>query len=444
MTRYWMAVAEVARITGLSRATVRRRCRSGGFLAVKDARGWRIDAESVRREPHPDELERGSSVASASGQLALESDSEHLDLTVRFATSDLSSRSDLAGADFSGLCLVGADFSGSVLKDADFSGADLSHARFVGADLYRANFSEAVLYATEFGDANLTRAAFNASFPYGWLLRSPANISHADVFDFAIEPRRRTVRLVDPSESHVSEHPFGGEIGSTRELCTADYRVGKYCYQFERLESTEREFQRSQVWRTLKRIYLDLHDGQTARYCYFNERYHQTRSRFRHSPLTSGASRVSTLRTVTYTAANWMNEKLSGYGVRPSWILRNAVLLLLMFVLSLLLVTRGGGDSGILFMPPTIPITGAADNEFVKDEPTSTPETTIVKEVLLQPTLSDAPRYLEYALIRSFSPETEHYRGYGVVEVLGWIYFLTNLALIALLLSSMFTRLLTE
>src|ERR1700722_13347427 len=138
--------------------------------------------------------------------------------------------------DFSGRSLVGADFSDSVCKDCDFSDSDLSQADFRGADLYRCNFSRTVLYAVQFDEANLTRARFSGAFTYGWLMNASANVTYAELLNFAVEKRRRSVSFPGGASDNVRNIAFGEVISSTDTLCERTYRAGPYRFTFEDLD----------------------------------------------------------------------------------------------------------------------------------------------------------------------------------------------------------------
>ena len=188
--------------------------------------------------------------------------------------------------DFSGRCLVGADFSNSICKDCDFSDSDLSQADFRGADLYRCNFSRAVLYAVQFDEANLTRARFSEAFTYGWLMNTSANVTYADLLNFAVEKRRRSVSFVENFSDNVRNFAFGDAIDSTYALCERTYRVGQYRFTFEDLDEQEAALQKSQVYNRLKRLYRENQNGEAALHCLYLEKYFLTRSYYRYSPLT--------------------------------------------------------------------------------------------------------------------------------------------------------------
>src|SRR6266480_1129722 len=70
-------------------------------------------------------------------------------------------KTDLSGADLSGINLTKADFSGVDLSGADLSGTNLTKADFSGTDLSKADLTNTFLYSTIFNEAILDCANFN-------------------------------------------------------------------------------------------------------------------------------------------------------------------------------------------------------------------------------------------------------------------------------------------
>ncbi|NBE79611.1 pentapeptide repeat-containing protein [Micromonospora rubida] len=343
----------------------------------------------------------------------------------------------LVGLDFSNRCLVGADFSGAVLKDCDFSNSDLSHADFSGADLYRCNLSRSVLYAAELDDANLTRANFSQSYTYGWLLNASANVTYAQLLDFSIEERRRSVTISETRPDYVRAVAFGQQIGPTGELCQRDYQVGNYRYTFSELEPQEAALQKSQVYNRLKRLYRENQNGEAALHCLYQERYWLTRSYYRLSPLTLGRFRESMVKTAAKTAGAFLAEVVSGYGVRPTRIIRNILLLWLTFTIATTVIAATSQSDGVLYTAPTWPAT--ATTAPAGGEPAPTPQ--VVD--LGRPDVRYG-QILHYTLLSTVTPDPQRYTAYGVMNALSLVYFFLAAALLALLFSSVFIRLLSD
>ncbi|MEU7846945.1 pentapeptide repeat-containing protein [Micromonospora parva] len=340
--------------------------------------------------------------------------------------------------DFSNRCLVGADFSEAVLKDCDFSNSDLSHAKFTSADLYRCNFSRSVLYAAELDNANLTRANFTHSFIYGWLLNSSANVTYAQLLNFSIEECRRSVVVSATRPEYIRSITFGQQIGPTTGLCRQDYQVDHFRYTFTELDPQEAALQKSQVYNRLKRLYRENQNGEAALHCLYQERYWLTRSYYRLSPLTLGRFRESMVKTAVRTAGAYLAELISGYGVRPGRIVRNLLLLWLIFTIATTVIGATSTSNGVLYTTPSRPpVTATAAGQA--QPPQATP--TVVD--LGKPDVRYG-RTLHYTMLSTVTPDPQRYTAYGIMDLLSLIYFFLAATLLALLFSSVFIRLLSE
>ncbi|MBQ1019189.1 pentapeptide repeat-containing protein [Micromonospora sp. D93] len=342
----------------------------------------------------------------------------------------------LVGVDFSNRCLVGVDFTEAVLKDCDFSNSDLSHANFTGADLYRCNFSRSVLYAAELDNANLTRANFTHSFIYGWLLNSTANVTYAQLLNFSIEERRRTVIVSETHPDYIRAIAFGQQIGPTADLCQQDYQVGNYRHTFTELEPQEAALQKSQVYNRLKRLYRENQNGEAALHCLYQERYWLTRSYYRLSPLTLGRFRESMVKTAVRTAGAYLAEVISGYGVRPGRIVRNLVVLWLIFTIATTIIGATSSSNGVLYTTPTRPAVTAAARVAA---PQTAPSVVDIGKPNVQ-----YGRTLHYTLLSTVTPDPQRYTAYGIMDLISLVYFFLAAMLLALLFSSVFIRLLSE
>jgi uncharacterized protein YjbI with pentapeptide repeats len=343
-------------------------------------------------------------------------------------------------ADFSGRCLVGADFSDSICKDCDFSDCDLSQADFRGADLYRCNFSRAILYAVQFDEANLTRARFPGAFTYGWLMNASANVTYADLLSFAVERKRRSVTFMGRSKSdNVRNIEFGDVIESTDALCERAYRVGPYKFTFEDLEKQEAALQRSQIYNRLKRLYRENQNGEAALYCLYYERYFLTRSYYRYSPLTGGVYKEQAFRTVARTVAAYIAEYLTGYCIRPIRIIRNLLLLAILFFCFCLIVVGASHTSPIAVQHLVCSATGGSGAGSSALGPRCTS--------VLSPVQVTAPGVLdllEYSGVSMVSPDPTKFLTSGLMPVIGLMYFVFSAVMLALLFSSVFVRLLSD
>jgi hypothetical protein len=342
---------------------------------------------------------------------------------------------EFVSTDFSGRCMVGADFSGAVCKDCDFSDSDLSEANFQGADLYRCNFTRAVLYAVNFDDSNLTRTNFNGAFTYGWLLNSSANVTYANLLNFDLEERRRSVSFSAQPSNSSSSMNFGDRIQPTGELCRRTYRVAGYRFTFEDLDQQESALQRSQIFNRLKRLYRENHNGQAALYCQYHERYYLTRSYYKFSALTGGKYRDQILRTIARTCAAYAVEFLCGYGIRPLRILRNLFLLLAIFFALTLWVSGSTHNSGVVYRETAVTTVhgGISSNVQVTEDLVD----------LGKPNLN-VPQLMRFSILAMVSPDSTEYVPYGIMSVLSVVYFVASACLLALLFSSFFLRLLSE
>lgn len=86
-------------------------------------------------------------------------------------------KSDLNGADLSGLKLMRGDLSQAKLRDADLSGAYLIRANLSGADLSEANLCKAVLSEADLREANLTETELDEAFLHGADLRGARGLT---------------------------------------------------------------------------------------------------------------------------------------------------------------------------------------------------------------------------------------------------------------------------
>lgn len=327
---------------------------------------------------------------------------------------------DLRGWDFSGTYLVGADFSGADCRGCNFSGSDLSLAKFTGADLYKAKFVGSILYATEFGSANLTRANLDGAFVYGFLFSSSSVITYASLQNFEVEKGRRTALFKPQNEADYERRKFGRTIPDSSALYRSNYRVNGNCFSFEDPNGRDTSLQRAQIFNILKRLYRENHDGRAALECHFRSRYHLTRSRYRRSVLTAQLPGDEPPVGRTHTAASYLAEFVSGYGVRPRRMVSSLALLFMAFFSATWLLVEGATDSGVTYQEA-----GAVGRDMGSGG-------------------SDLLRLAQFAALSLVSPQLNQFSPYGWMIPLSLLYFALSACLLALLFSSLFVTILSE
>ena len=288
----------------------------------------------------------------------------------------------------------------------------------------------------EFDDANLTRARFRRAYTYGWLLNASANVTYADLLEFELEQRRRSVSLTSESSDHVQELKFGAVAGSTADLCKQSYQVGRYRFTFEDLDPREEALQRSQIYNRLKRLFRENQNGEAALHCLYKERYYRTRSHYRYSPLTGGLQGSHEFKTVGKTVAAYVVEFLTGYGVRPARILRN-LLVLLLFYFALVNILVATSELPVLVRTGVLCEAPGNDRSI----PTPTCRTTLTP---VDSSWGELPERLEYSLISMVNPDPQRFLASGPLSTFGLLFFIGTAILLALLFSSVFVRLLSD
>jgi hypothetical protein len=328
------------------------------------------------------------------------------------------------GVDFSNRSLVGADFTGATCKDCDFSGSDLSLAVFKGADLYRSRFDRAVLYSTDFSNSNLTRATFKHSYMYGWLLNgATANVSYTDLLSFDLEARRRTVTYCDPSEN-VTQYAFGSVWNGSGDVNS--YQVGNARFQFSELEAREAHLLRSQIYTLNKRLYRENHNGEAALHCLYLERYHLTRSQHRANVLLNQESQPDAFGSAVRTVIGYLAEWTAGYGLRPWRIIRTMLI------------------GYLVFLAIAASLVGLGQGQIVRTTPSCSQGVCATSATEVSNRFENIDDWALFGLSSAATPDQAPFVSSGGLTFFALGYFAFNLALLAVLFSSLFLRLLHE
>lgn len=338
---------------------------------------------------------------------------------------------NLSGSDFSNRYFVGADFSNSICKDCDFSNCDLSQANFSNADLYRCKFNKSILYATVFSGANLTRADLTNAYIYGILIHGFCNVTYSKLLDFRIEKNRRKSTIVEDKPENIKIIPFASKLDNTDNLCLSSYQVDNYRFSFINLEPQEEAMQRSQIYNRLKRTYKENEYGEESLHCWYLERYYLTRSFYKYNPLTGATYKEFLFQSLLKTVLSFLNEKISGFGLKPKVIIRNLFILLVIFITSSICISVYSENSGVIYKKPIL----SKSNDI---------ENPIKFEYINLGRRKNVSEFIIYGLVATSSFEFEHFIPYGLMIPLTFLYTFLCLILVALLFSSFFLRILSD
>lgn len=336
------------------------------------------------------------------------------------------------GVNFSGRSLVGVDFTDSVLWECNFNDCDLCHANFEGADLYRSTFKRSVLYAVRFRNCNLTRCDFSDSYIYGLRIVDFSNITYAKFSHFQLERQRRSSTI---SNEGVGQRLIaaGEAISNTAALSRASYFSNGYSFAFSDLDRFEQHMQRSQVYNRLRRLYLANCFSEEARTCLYWERYHRTRSWYRYHTFTGETNTDGDFRSVFarigQTAAAFGYEYLAGYGLKPTVVLRNMLIVYALYAMIVFATVATQQDSGVLYTSMGVDRASG-----------SVMQTSSITE--LGP--SDTMKVLYFCAFSMFSLTFQYFSPFGHMVWISSAFAVIGIAFLALLISALFSVLRTD
>jgi len=332
-----------------------------------------------------------------------------------------------SGVNFSGLVLVGADFSGSTLHGCDLSNCDLSYANFEHADVYRSRFRRSVLYAARFGDTNLTRCDFTEAYIYGLKVLDFCNVTYARFAEFRLEDRRRESIVVSSERKSLRHRRTGDPTEETASLCRSDYQSNGIVFSFEDFRPAEQAAQRSQVYNRLKRLYTANGFNEEARYCLYWERYHRTRSWYLYhqfpEELTGRGEFTDIFRRIGATITAYIFEKTAGYGLRPKIVLRNMGLVYLLYLAVVLPILSSSFASGVTYIA-------------VASGRTLAP---VTANTSLHADIQDLPRVAFFCATSMFSSSSQYFQPYGHLVWISSCFGVVGLALLALLITALYS-----